>query len=129
MRKYVILLLLSLSTLSSAQTVAYRPTPENLKARKEFSDSRFGIFLHWGLYSLFGQGEWYMTTHNIDHKEYAKAAQAFYPHRFDAQAWVSAVKEAGAGYICFTSRHHEGFSMWNTAQSSYNIMRTTPFSA
>ena len=94
MRKYVILLLLSLSTLSSAQTVAYRPTPENLKARKEFSDSRFGIVLHWGLYSLFGQGEWYMTTHNIDHKEYAKAAQAFYPHRFDAQAWVSAVKEA-----------------------------------
>lgn len=124
MRKYVILLLLSVSMLSSAQTVSYGPTPENLKARKEFSDSRFGIFLHWGLYSLFGQGEWYMTTHNIDHKEYAKAAQAFYPHRFDAQAWVSAVKEAGAGYICFTSRHHEGFSMWNTAQSPYNIMNT-----
>ena len=102
----------------------YVPTEENLQNRKEFAESRFGIFLHWGLYSMFAQGEWYMTNANINSKEYAKVANAFYPHRFDAKQWVSAFKKAGAKYICFTTRHHEGFSMWDTKQSDYNIMNT-----
>ena len=109
-----------------AQTVSadYTPTAENLQARREFADSKFGIFLHWGIYSLFAQGEWYMTNANLSKDEYAKAADAFYPHRFDAKAWVSAFKAAGAKYICFTTRHHDGFSMWNTQYSDYNIMNT-----
>ncbi len=109
-----------------AQTVSadYTPTAENLQARHEFADSKFGIFLHWGIYSLFAQGEWYMTNANLSKDEYAKAADAFYPHRFDAKAWVSAFKAAGAKYICFTTRHHDGFSMWNTQYSDYNIMNT-----
>lgn len=107
-----------------AQTPKYVPTKENLKAREHFSDSRFGIFIHWGLYAMFAQGEWYMTNANINHKEYAKAADAFYPHSFDAKEWISAIKDAGAGYVCFTSRHHDGFSMWDTKQSDYNIMHT-----
>lgn len=109
-----------------AQTVSadYTPTAENLQARREFADSKFGIFLHWGIYSLFAQGEWYMTNANLSKDEYAKAADAFYPHRFDAKAWVSAIKAAGAKYICFTTRHHDGFSMWNTQYSDYNIMNT-----
>ncbi len=102
----------------------YVPTPENMASRKAFSDARFGIFIHWGLYSLFGQGEWYMTNQDIDCHEYAKAANAFYPHSFDAEQWVSAIKNSGAKYITFTSRHHEGFSMWDTKQSDYNIMHT-----
>lgn len=111
-----------LSTTMQAQK--YVPTPENLQNRKEFAESRFGIFLHWGLYSMFAQGEWYMNNANINAKEYAKAMNAFYPHRFNAREWVSAFKAAGAKYICFTSRHHEGFSMWNTKYSDYNIMNT-----
>ncbi len=115
--------LLSVAFISTtAQT--YTPTPENLEARKAFAQKRFGIFLHWGLYSLFGQGEWYMTNQNIHHDEYAKAMHAFYPHRFDARRWVAAFKDAGAGYLCFTTRHHDGFSMWDTKQSDYNIMHT-----
>ena len=102
----------------------YVPTPENMASRKAFSEARFGIFIHWGLYSLFGQGEWYMTNQDIDCHEYAKAANAFYPHSFDAEQWVSAIKNSGAKYITFTSRHHEGFSMWDTKQSDYNIMHT-----
>lgn len=102
----------------------YVPAPENLKARADFSNRRFGIFLHWGLYSMFAQGEWYMTNANINNKEYAKAAEAFYPHNFDARQWVKAIKDAGAGYLCFTTRHHEGFSMWDTQCSDYNIMNT-----
>lgn len=95
-----------------------------MKARKDFADAKFGIFLHWGLYSMFGQGEWYMTNENINCHEYAKVAQAFYPHNFNAHQWITAIKKSGARYITFTTRHHEGFSMWDTKQSDYNIMHT-----
>ena len=114
-------------TSSFAQQATYQPTPENLQARQEFADNRFGIFLHWGIYSMFAQGEWYMHNANIHHDEYAKAASGFYPSRFDAKAWVSAIKDAGAKYICFTSRHHDSFSMWDTNESDYNIVDATPF--
>ena len=129
MKKSILTLLsalLSLSCLAQEQ-VHYVPTTENLKARQEFADSKLGIFIHWGIYSMFAQGEWYMTNANIDNKEYAKAASAFYPIGFDAKEWVSAIKAAGAKYICFTSRHHDGFSMWDTEQSAYNIVDATPF--
>ncbi len=105
----------------------YTPTPENLAARKEFADSKFGIFLHWGVYSMFAQGEWYLQNVAMNKHEYAKVADAFYPHRFNAKEWVSAIKASGAKYICFTSRHHDSFSMWNTQQSDFNIVKATPF--
>lgn len=105
----------------------YTPTAENVKAREAFSDMKLGIFLHWGIYSMFAQGEWYLQNADIDRLEYAKAADGFYPHRFDARKWVRAIKEAGARYICLTSRHHDGFSMWNTDQSEYDIVDATPF--
>lgn len=108
----------------AAQAQTYVPTAENLAAREKFSDRRFGIFLHWGLYSMFAQGEWYMTNADINCHEYAKSMEAFYPHNFNADEWIKAFKEAGARYICFTSRHHEGFSMWDTKVSDYNIMNT-----
>lgn len=115
------------ATRTTAQESTYTPTPENLQARQEFADSKFGIFIHWGIYSMFAQGEWYLQNANIDKYEYAKAADAFYPHRFDAKAWVAAIKDAGAKYICFTSRHHDSFSMWDTAESDYNIVDATPW--
>lgn len=105
----------------------YVPTPENLQARKEFSDMKFGIFLHWGIYSMFAQGEWYMHNANIDWREYEKAASAFYPANFDAEAWVKAIKDSGAKYITFTTRHHDSFSMWDTKQSDFNIVDATPY--
>lgn len=104
----------------------YIPSEEILKARKEFADAGFGIFIHWGIYSMFGQGEWYLNS-GVDAKEYAKGARGFYPAHFNAKEWVSAIKESGAKYICFTSRHHDGFSMWHTSQSPYNIVDATPF--
>ena len=98
----------------------YVPTPENLEARKQFEGFRFGIFLHWGIYSEFAQGEWYLNTGQLNKDEYAKAASCFYPVRFNAQEWVKAIRESGARYITFTSRHHDGFSMFHTAQNRYN---------
>ena len=75
---------------------------------------------------MFAQGEWYLNR-GIDHKEYAKAAAGFYPANFNAAEWVSAIKGSGAKYICITTRHHDGFSMWDTKQSDYNIVKATPF--
>lgn len=122
-----ILLLLGACYAQAQVPKPYIPTAENLEARREFADSKLGIFIHWGIYSMFAQGEWYMTNANLDNKEYAKAASAFYPIRFNAAEWVSAIKASGAKYICFTSRHHDGFSMWDTEQSDYNIVDATPF--
>ena len=106
---------------------SYTPTEENLKSRQEFRDARFGIFLHWGLYAMLATGEWTMTNDNLNYKEYAKLAGGFYPSKFNAAEWVAAIKASGAKYICFTSRHHEGFSMFDTKYSDYNVVDATPF--
>ena len=126
MIKKFILPLLLLATVTAPLYAAYQPTKENMERRTEFEGFRFGIFIHWGIYSTFAQGEWYLND-GINKDEYAKAADAFYPHRFDASEWVRLIKESGAKYITFTSRHHDGFSMWNTAESDYNIVCATPF--
>ena len=105
----------------------YVPSTENQKSREAFQDDKFGIFLHWGIYSMSAQGEWYMHNANIDRKEYAKLASGFYPSKFNAREWVSAIKASGAKYICLTSRHHDGFSMFHTQYSDYNIVDATPF--
>ncbi len=121
-------LMLALTIAMATPTCAqYQPAKENLQARSEFRDMGFGIFLHWGLYSMMANGEWVMTNKNINYKEYAKQAKGFYPAEFDAKKWVSAIKASGARYICFTTRHHEGFSMFHTKYSDYNIVDATPF--
>lgn len=88
--------------MAHAQKAGYVPAPENLKARKEFSDNKFGIFLHWGIYSLFGQGEWYLNSGGLNCHEYAKAASAFYPSRFNASEWVGHQGGRSAVYM----HHH-----------------------
>ena len=118
--------LCSQSITSAREISGYVPSDKNLEARKEFQDMRFGIFIHWGIYSMFAQGEWYLSK-GINAQEYAKAAGAFYPISFDARQWVKAIKASGAKYICFTSRHHDGFSLYDTAYSDYDIIDASPF--
>ncbi|MBO5018365.1 MAG: alpha-L-fucosidase [Alistipes sp.] len=127
MKKLITIISLLLAVVASASAQSYVPTEENLQSRKEFAEDRFGIFIHWGIYSMFAQGEWYLQNAGLNRDEYAKAADAFYPHRFNAAEWVSAVKASGAKYICITTRHHDSFSMWDTAESDYNIVDATPF--
>ena len=105
----------------------YVPSAENVESRKEFGQARFGIFIHWGIYSMLGDGEWVMHNKNINYKEYEKLAGGFYPHKFNAAEWVSAIKASGAKYICITSRHHDGFSIFKTKASPYNVVDATPF--
>ena len=105
----------------------YVPSEGNLQSRKEFSEHRLGIFLHWGIYSTYAQGEWYLSVSKLDPETYSEAAAGFYPARFDAAEWARAFKEAGAGYVTMTSRHHDGFTMFKTAQTPFNIVDATPF--
>lgn len=116
-------LLLSLFSLSlSAQT--YQPTPANIQARKHFQDNRFGLFVHWGVSSMLGNGEWVMQNRNIKVKDYARLKATFYPSQFNATEWVTAAKNAGMKYIVFITRHHDGFSNWDTKQSDWKITNT-----
>lgn len=111
---------------SVAQT-GYTPTPENREARKEFQNNKFGIFIHFGLYSMLADGEWVMTNKNLNYKEYAKLAGGFYPAGFNAAEWVAAIKASGAKYVCFTTRHHDGFSMFDSEYTDYTIVKASPF--
>src|SRR5574344_277894 len=105
----------------------YVPAEWNLKARKDFADQRFGVFIHWGLYANYAQGEWYLQQGHLDEEPYSRMMHGFYPSKFDAREWVRVVKGAGAKYITITSRHHDGFSLWPTkADDGYNIANT-PF--
>lgn len=128
--KHLFFSLILSSTVCSGALAAqpgYTPTPEIIEAREQFRDKGFGIFIHWGIYSMLGSGEWVLNDPDIYHNEYSKLAAGFYPSKFDAAEWVKQIKNSGAKYICITSRHHDGFSMFDTEYSSYNIVDATPF--
>jgi alpha-L-fucosidase len=110
---------------ASAQT--YTPSESNLKARAWFQDARFGMFIHWGVYSVPARGEWVMNQEKIPVSEYEKFAPQFDPARFSAAEIVSLAKSAGMKYITITSKHHDGFAMFATKQNKWNIVDATPY--
>ena len=101
--------------------------PKTCKPGRSFRTPNSAFSSTGGSPRMLGSGEWTMTNRDINYREYAKLANAFYPHDFDAAEWVSAIKSSGAGYVCFTTRHHDGFSMWDTAQTDYDIVDATPY--
>ena len=103
---------------------SYTPTNENLEARKNFQDIKFGMFIHWGASSVLGHGEWVMNNRNIKVEDYTKLIAIFNPQNFDAVKWVGTAKTAGMKYITFITRHHDGFSNWDTKQSDWKITKT-----
>jgi alpha-L-fucosidase len=115
---------------ASAQT----PSEKRLQWWRE---ARFGMFIHWGLYALPagewkgkpipGIGEWIMNRAKIPVAEYEQLAKQFNPVRFNAEEWVAVAKSAGAKYIVITSKHHDGFAMYGSKVSKYNIVDATPF--
>ena len=90
---------------------------------KWFNEARFGIFIHWGLYSVLGRGEWTMNFEHIPFREYEKLAWEFNPKKFDAEVWVKLAKNAGAKYMVLTTRHHEGFCLWDS-KSDFTSVKT-----
>ncbi len=110
--------------LGGLQAQSYTPTAENLAARKNFQDMKFGMFIHWGASSVLGSGEWVMNNRNIRVNEYTNLIKVFNPIDFDAKKWVATAKSAGMQYITFITRHHDGFSNWDTKQSDWKITNT-----
>jgi alpha-L-fucosidase len=100
-------------------------------------DARFGMFIHWGLYAVPAGnyngkqskeiGEWIMSWANIPRAEYEKFAPRFNPEKFNAAEWVRIAKDAGMKYMVITSKHHDGFSMFDSAVTTYDIVDATPY--
>ena len=105
----------------------YSPSPENLAAREWFRDAQFGIFIHWGVYSTLERGEWVMNEEKIPVQEYDKLPEKFNPTKFNAAEWVTLFKKAGAKYITITSKHHDGFAMFDAHTGDWDIMDRTKF--
>jgi alpha-L-fucosidase len=121
----ILFLLILWSTAAFAQ--GYQPAESNLKARQWFQDAKFGMFIHWGVYSVPARGEWVMEHEKIPIVEYEKFAPQFNPTQFSAADIVSLAKSAGMKYITITSKHHDGFAMFATKQNKWNIVDATPY--
>ncbi|MCY3904578.1 MAG: alpha-L-fucosidase [Caldilineaceae bacterium] len=114
-----------------------RPGARNDPRLDWWREARFGLFIHWGLYSIPagvwngrewpGIAEWLMYRAEISVREYERLASQFNPARFDAREWVSLAKRAGQKYIVITSKHHDGFCLFESAVTEYDIVDATPF--
>lgn len=98
----------------------------SVEQMKWWQDAKFGMFIHWGLYSIEGNGEWAMFNNKIPAEEYAKLAEKFNPQHFDANIWAKIAKDAGMKYMVLTARHHDGFALWNSpaSYSHFNSFET-----
>jgi alpha-L-fucosidase len=132
--------ILSLMLACTPKTEKPEKSEEALKhdAKMEWwREARFGMFIHWGLYAqpagewkseqIPGISEWIMLRAKIPVKDYEKIAETFNPVQYDAEEWVKLVKQAGMKYIVITSKHHDGFAMFHSLASKYNIYDATPF--
>jgi alpha-L-fucosidase len=129
-----------LAPLACAQPALPKPLPapkSQDEKMKWFRDAKFGLFIHWGLYSIpagewkgqpiAGIGEWIMNRAKIPVGEYELLAKQFNPVKFTAEEWVQMAQDAGMKYLVITSKHHDGFAMYQSLASKYNIYDATPF--
>ncbi len=127
----VSLAVFALDHASSAQVAAggEQVSEKRLAARGAFQDDRFGLLIHWGIYSLLGEGEWVMEHDKLPLSEYDTLPPRLNPTRFDAAAWVKLAKDAGAKYITITAKDHDGFCMFDSRLTEFDIAQSTPFHA
>ncbi len=93
-------------------------------ARDWFFGERLGLFVHWGIYALNGRHEQEQWRYHVDRQTYRALAARFAPHSFDPDAWVAAARAAGMGYLVLTTKHHDGYCLWDTAETDFNAMRS-----
>jgi len=130
-------LLSALAAAGLAQAPKPAPDPAKEKRLEWFRESKYGLFIHWGLYAIpagewkgkrsLGLGEWIMNRSQIPVREYEQLAKQFNPVKFNADEWVQLAQDAGMKYIVITSKHHDGFAMFKSKVSPYNIVDATPF--
>lgn len=135
MKKYLLVCLLALVMTPKMFAQGTQPALTNDSKMDWWRQAKFGMFIHWGLYSVpagkWGNhtdyGEWIMNSAKISRAEYSQFAKEFNPVKFDAEAWVKLAKAAGQKYIVITSKHHDGFAMFKSNASPYNVYDATPF--
>ena len=120
-------LLVSAGVVPGRSQSAYQPSASNLEARRWFQDAKFGLFIHWGIYSVLADGEWVMNNRKIPIVEYEPVASRFNPTEYSPAEWVALARSAGMKYITITSKHHDGFAMFDSKVSSWDIVERTPY--
>lgn len=100
--------------------------PPLTPTQERFKDMKFGIFIHWGLYSILGHGEWAVFKENIPFDEYDRQADVFKPDEFDAAEWVRLAKESGAKYMNFGTKHHDGYCLFDSRLTDHTAAKTGP---
>lgn len=122
---------LSLARLHATEaTVSWLPgeTAAQHDARMAWwREAKFGMFIHWGIYSIPHDGEWHMRNHQQPFAEYSKFAAQFNPTNFNADEWMSLAHDAGMKYVVITTKHHDGFAMFKSQASAYNVVDATPY--
>ncbi|TVY10055.1 alpha-L-fucosidase [Paenibacillus cremeus] len=98
--------------------------PRFKDARDVFFERRFGLFVHWGLYAIPAWHEQILWRGKTKRKDYEQLIHQFNPEQFDPDEWLDMAEQAGMQYICFTTKHHDGFCMWNTKYTDYNVMNS-----
>jgi alpha-L-fucosidase len=132
------IILLAIALPAGAADILIPETKAERDARMAWwREARFGMFIHWGLYSIAagewngksvpGGGEWLMNTANAPVAEYERLAKRFNPVKYDPAAWVRLAKAAGMKYVVVTSKHHEGFCLFDTKATDYNMIQATPY--
>ena len=111
---------------SAAPNVPGAPEKWNVEARVKFAEQRYGVFIVWGIYANYAQGEWYLHHGKLDRDDYERMVHGFYPSKYDAREWARIVRRSGAKYITITARHHDGFALWPSKVDDYNVS-ATPF--
>jgi len=128
---------LATSKLPAGESPAVETKAERDARMKWWREAKFGMFIHWGVYSVPAGfynghpvpsiGEWIMCTGKIPMAQYQKYAKEFNPVKFNAEEWVALAKEAGQKYMVITSKHHDGFAMFDSKASAWNIVKASPF--
>ncbi len=118
--------LLAFTGIAGAQ-VSHNTNSQKAQRMQWWTDATFGMFIHWGIYSVPAHAEWYMNNGHVPLKKYEKYASRFDPHHFDADYWARIAKNAGMKYMVITSKHHDGFAMFPTKTTNYNVVDDTPW--
>ncbi|XHR30634.1 MAG: alpha-L-fucosidase [Chthoniobacteraceae bacterium] len=104
-----------------ANSISEKDTPaRNASGIAWFSQAKLGLFIHWGLYSLLGKGEWALQKERLDIREYNRLAERLNPQGFSPEAWADLAVQMGARYMVFTTRHHDGFCLFESRETNYN---------
>ena len=128
MIRWIVCLLAVLGSVLSAAAAQPKESPGAFAQRTAWwREARFGMFIHWGVYSVLADGEWVMNVRKMQVKDYEKYPPRFNPVDFDAREWVRIAKSAGMKYIVITSKHHDGFCMFDSKLTDYTITKATPF--